>query len=130
MPESVEYLPMEKVVEVRSSGEVTEVELLETRRRVAELCERHEARGILVDARDLISLPVPSVLFDFVLSMFDAGIPRGTPFAMIAGPEIADDIGFIETVAVNRGLKFRAFSDRESALKWLPYRPPQRAGGE
>jgi uncharacterized Fe-S cluster-containing protein len=34
-------------------------------------------------------------------------------------PEITDDDRFFETVAVNRGLRVRAFDNADSAIEWL-----------
>ena len=46
-------------------------------------------------------------------------VPAVARVALVCRPENINDASFWETVAVNRGLQVRIFTDREKAHKWI-----------
>jgi hypothetical protein len=50
---------------------------------------------------------------------FGGSWPRSIRVALLVGPGTADDQSFLETVAVNRGIPMKDFTEESEAMKWL-----------
>ena len=80
--------------------------------------QQHGVNRVLCDETDL----------EYRLGTFDtyqAGeflskhVPAVTKVAIVCNPRHLSDAQFFEDVVVNRGLTFRLFVDRETAMSWL-----------
>lgn len=84
--------------------------------------EQHKAMEVLVDCRHLAGSPSTMERFEHSefgaarMIDFSAWITR---FAYVGMPPLIDPQKFGETVAVNRGVKIKVFTNIEDALRWL-----------
>ncbi len=119
MPGQVDYLTGERIVLVRSSGRLTEKDLLALSGDVARLFDEHAVDSVLIDSTELQKLPSPVVLFNFIIALSDAGLPRRSRIAILTGSDTPNDVEFMETVGKNRGIMVELFRDRREAIAWL-----------
>ena len=89
-------------------------------------CEQHKIPKILMDVRGLSGNPNALERFSmatiFTAKYFIARLGHRIPpcrFAVIGSHPIVDPNHFEETVAVNRGLPVKTFTDLEEAMEWL-----------
>jgi hypothetical protein len=119
MPEVVTVREDQGIIEVRSYDEVSERDLTVSRDRVAEIIREKGIKEILVDARDLTSLPPTFALFLFGKSFADDEALRTVKLAAVVSEKTTKDMSFIETVVRNRGVAMRIFESMEAAISWL-----------
>jgi hypothetical protein len=122
VPETVSFSQLEKIVEVRSSGHLTVLEMTTSKEEVERLFSENEVKGIFVDVRNVRSMPTSVSLVDFVDSILRSLTPQKTRFALLMTQtegEVVREMRFIETVGVNRGLLCRLFEDEDQARQWL-----------
>ncbi len=110
------------ILEVVHTDELTMQEAVESRQRSGEeMADRGLAR-VLVDMSAAIIRQVPDTmaLYEFNISYYDA-FPAGSFIACVIEPQknIADEASFAETVALNRGISLRIFTERNAAIAWL-----------
>jgi len=119
MPEVVTVREDLGIIEIRSYGEVNERDLTASRDRVAEIIRERGLTEVLVDARELTSLPPTFALFLFGKSFADNEGLRTMKLAGVVSEKTTKDMSFIETVARNRGVAMRIFKSMEAAVAWL-----------
>ena len=49
----------------------------------------------------------------------NTGMPMNVRLAAVIPDKYKEHFGFLETVCVNRGISYKVFSHKESALHWL-----------
>ncbi|MGI9205692.1 MAG: STAS/SEC14 domain-containing protein [Woeseiaceae bacterium] len=96
------------------SGTSTIEDMLSAKERILHISEKHGTNRLLVDTRDMLSAAQSIDLFEFGLNW-----PHTIRAAILFGDHTAQDMRFLETVAVNRGKEIRLFADEASALDWL-----------
>ena len=111
---------------VRVKGEFS---LEEAQRNFTEMLEalaRHKVKKVLVDGREVTGEPRTIERFFYgkfaaaeVAEFAERGVSRATCFAYVLHEPVLDPERFGETVAVNRGMRLRAFDALEDAHKWL-----------
>jgi hypothetical protein len=119
MPDTVEILEDLEIIRVTCRGEVTEHDLMNDRR---ELSRIHRERGftrVLVDAVQATSAPETFPLFEHGRELARQDAARSMRYAVAVSPEVARDVGFLETVSRNRGVNMRLFESTDRALAWL-----------
>ena len=93
---------------------------------IFEALAEHGVHRVLVDCRKLEG--EPTTMERFVLATFaalefskfaESGVPRGTRFSYVGHEPLVDKRRFGETVATNRGLTVRVFTDYQQAIEWL-----------
>ena len=104
------------ILEVRSFGEVTLDDLRSQIAEITRLAAETGIRKVLVDTLGEESLPSTFDFFDFM-----SNLPTDLVYAMYSNrtQQTHADMEFGETVALNRGIRIRHFSDRDSALSWI-----------
>ena len=82
--------------------------------------EKQNCRRCLIDNSEIESTRIGTFEIHSIPSLFtDLGVPRDLRIAEVASKKYAKDFDFLETVCHNIGYSVSAFSDIESALKWL-----------
>jgi hypothetical protein len=118
VPYRIEAIRDEGYILVVHHGELTVDELEDARQKVLELGVEQRLSRVLVDVRGVIN--TLSISDHFFVTEGHAKLGSHRPrAALIARPDQRDDMRFIETVAVNRGMPLKAFSTKEDALEWL-----------
>ena len=108
------------IIEVKHEGPVDIDEMRAAREETAKYLTDNESRRVLVDIRNATLGPTTMELFGFNASYRDL-LPLDVEIAIVYSSETAsrEDILFVETVARNRGVLLRIFTDRNEALDWL-----------
>ena len=122
MPETVSYNQVDKIVEVRSSGHLTILELTTSKEGVERLFSENEVNGIFIDVRDARSMPTSFSLVDSVEATFQSTISQETKFALLMTQtegEVVREMRLVEIAGRHRGMPFRLFDDEEKARQWL-----------
>lgn len=103
------------IVDIRSYGSVSEGDLAASIAKVKEIAADEGINRVLVDTKDQESLPSTGAIFDLI-----SRFPREVAVALVSADQpTAEEIHFIETVAVNRGISIRVFRERDEAEEWL-----------
>jgi len=111
---------------VTAAGEFS---LDEAQRRFLEMLESvaaFNARKVLFDGRTLVGEPKMMERFYYgefaalsVARFANRGVSPATRFAYVLDEPMLDQDRFGETVAVNRGMRVKAFDNLEAARAWL-----------
>lgn len=97
---------------------VTAKDLAEQRALVADALAGNACGGVLIDASGLTQLPPVYEIFDHNAAVSADSVLRRTAFAVVFR-SLGRDEEFLETTGVNRGLRIKCFTSKESALSWL-----------
>ena len=117
MPEKVTVLEDLQIIKVDSYGDVTAADLKESLEAVVRIRKERGLTRVFVDATKVTSLPDTFSAFDFGQLMANA--IQGLRVAVVGSKMLAKDLGFIQTVAQNRGGMIQVFDTKEDALAWL-----------
>lgn len=74
---------------------------------------------VLVDTREAESLLSIIDLYELGETLASAPLLYRSRICVLAPPRDIDKAGFFETVAVNRGVQIKVFTDFEQAITWL-----------
>lgn len=119
MPGKVLFNSKDNLIEVHSWGEVTNSEMLRSQGEVERLYQESKTTKVLFDTEAVEVLPSPYTLYEFVVSLLGTRNPAALRFALLTRVGLKNDMRFVETVAVNRGILAKKFLDRPQALAWL-----------
>lgn len=120
MPGKVLFNAKDNLIEIHSWGEVTNSEMLRSQGELERLYQEKKTTKVLFDTEAVETLPSPYMLYEFVVSLLDTRNPAALRFALLTRVGLENDMRFVETVAVNRGILARYFiDDRPLALAWL-----------
>lgn len=126
MGSTVTGVPKEGYLHIALDGVWGRSSFAETADKILALCEKHQAHKVLMDVRGLNGTPTTLERFTmatvFTAKYLKARLTHRIPpcrFSVIGNHPIVDHNRFEETVAVNRGLPVRTFTDLEKALDWL-----------
>jgi len=93
---------------------------------ILDSCARHQGTKILLDQRGLSGNPTAMERFRmatvFTAKFIQARLTNRIPacvFAMVGQEPMVDPKRFGETVALNRGIPIKVFTDFQEALRWL-----------
>lgn len=89
---------------------------------VVESCRKNQCKYILCDERRLHYNLSTSETFDLG-EYYTSYAPSVVRVAIVCSRENLEEASFFETVAVNRGLQIRVFTDMEEAENWLLKNP-------
>jgi hypothetical protein len=121
-----------KLLSVSYVGEFSLSEAQSTFEKILDAIVGHRLKKVLVDGRSLVGNPEALERFYYGKYVADAvaqtvnrakiEVPR---FAYVLEEPVLDPMRFGETVAVNRGMRVKAFSDLKQAEWWLGVPPRQ-----
>ena len=114
MAAEVSYDDINQVIRVRAYGDEAIEDWEASKERVMQLNSEHACSRVLVDAREQQSAPTVSDLFDFAINW-----PRTIRVAKLVGSKTREAQGFVEMVAVNRGIPMKDFTEESEAMVWL-----------
>ena len=101
----------------KHEGNFTIEEFEESTRSTKVLLDEHRWNKLLVDLRGVTNrIPLANVYY---IIEFDKKVFPSARIAVVFPLERAEDARFAETVAENRGVNLKAFTDHEKALHWL-----------
>jgi hypothetical protein len=130
MSMELEICPEPGFLRVGARGEFS---LEEARRTFLEMLEAvalHKVRKVLFDGRALAGEPMTMERFYYgefaarsVANFASRGVSPATRFAYVLEEPMLDPERFGETVALNRGMRVRAFDNLEPARAWLDAAP-------
>lgn len=109
-----------EIVEIKHDGPVDIDEMRAAREETAQHIADSKSKRILVDIRNSVLNPTVMELFGFNASYHDS-LPINIRIAIVYSSESPnrEDLLFMETVARNRRVLLRIFTDRDEALDWL-----------
>ena len=117
MPEEVTILEDLSIIRVDSYGVVTQEDLIGSMREVSRIHRERGLTRVLVDATRETSLPSTFPLYEFGSDL--ARALRAVRFALVPAPDLKEDLTFLETVAINRGLEVEIFDSVPDAIQRL-----------
>ncbi len=100
------------------SGRYDRLRLLQVIMEVGRQCEQTGCRSVLADARQHVG-GIEVMELHQIGELIARELPRGSHVALVASPGRLAMDRFLETVAVNRGVLFRLFTELEDAQRWL-----------
>ena len=103
------------IIELRLEGVVNFEEFVETRRRVHDIYEQHGPLKTLIDMREMEFGMSTSSIYEFASTVKH---PIGANIALVSRPKDVDT-RFFETVALNKGVQIKLFTDYSEALAYL-----------
>ena len=108
------------IVEVRHDGEVEAIEAEAAGGDAAALMKEKGITRFLANTQDAVMLASHLSLFELSSTHYDV-LPKGAKIALLvqASEREKELSRFSETVAQNRGVKQRVFTDRAEAIGWL-----------
>jgi hypothetical protein len=102
---------------VRHEGKFTREEFEESTVSTKKLLDEHRWNRLLVDLRGVMNrVPIADV---FYIIEFDKKIFRLVRIGVVFPPGREEDGRFADTVAENRSVKLKSFTDYEKAVVWL-----------
>ena len=110
----VSYDVRNKVIRVQVLGAETIHDWEISKRRVIQLSSVHSCKRVIVDARRQLAAPETLELYQFARSW-----PVSIRVAKLVGANTRKEQHFVETVAINRGIPMRDFTDEGEAMTWL-----------
>lgn len=116
MPDKVRLNEEAEIIEVQSYGDITAADLSKSIQQILEIQQTSGVDRLLVDTTQQESLPSTIEIVE-IFSHY----PRNLKTALLVdtAQATAQDVEFVETVAINRGKKMQLHYDREKALRWL-----------
>ena len=133
MSMQIEFRPEREFLKVIATGKFS---LKEAEHHFLEILDAlilHRARKAVIDGRALIGKPATIERFCYgkfaanSVKMYHArGLYPFTKFAYLLIHPVLDPQRFGETVAVNRGMRVKAFDNPEDAFAWLELTPAHR----
>lgn len=128
MPEVVSVHEDLQVIQVTSTGHVSEKDLHQT---LASILKFQDERGfarVFVDLTAATSFPPTHLIYEF--GMTAARELTDTSVAMLVAPVLREDLTFLGHVMHNRGRQARVFHLFDTAIEWLNQRPVWRPNQE
>jgi len=102
---------------IRHEGNLTREEFEESTVSTKKLLDEHRWNRLLVDLRGVVKrVPIADV---FYIIEFDKKVFPLVNIAVSFPPGREEDGRFADTVAENRGVKLKSFTDHEKAVAWL-----------
>ena len=126
----LEIHPEPRLLRVVATGAFSLGEGKRTFLQMIEAVHLHKREKVLFDGRTVIGNPTTMERFYYgefaaytVADLAAAGFSQTTQFAYLLHEPVCDPARFGETVAVNRGMRVKAFDNPDDALGWLGIAP-------
>jgi hypothetical protein len=116
VPYTLEVLDGTEIAVCRWSGPIALEDRIACRQAMVEFCNSKNVDNLLIDGREQQSRTDIVDSYDFAKDVPEEMF--GLNIAVVHRQE-DESLRFIETVAFNRGAQTRAFTDYDSALRWL-----------
>jgi len=119
-PMPVEFRPENTILFVEAKGTFSARDMQGLRSESAKMAEQQGLSKLLVDIRQTEILTTMTDIFEFMVSLEEA-FPVETKHAVVYSPDTHDSskARFGETVAANRSIPLRMFTDIDEARSWL-----------
>jgi hypothetical protein len=116
MPETISVNRELGIIEVHSSDDISEADLIESIMSVKKISLEEGIQRVLVDVCLQSSMPDLGALFKFAKSF-----PAALKFAVWISQNQTTiaEVEFVQLAAANRGSQIQLFTERESAISWL-----------
>ena len=113
---SVKSVNVGEYVMVRHEGQLTLQNFEKARSAAKRLLDGNSWNRLLIDVRAAVRVPIAEVFF--IMKSISEVFP-GSKIALLVPGERTDEGEFAETVASNRGVRLKSFSNYEQAAAWL-----------
>lgn len=117
MPESVSIDKEHGVIRVDSTDLVEKEDMERSLEAVLQIAREQGLMKIMVDATSLGMLPSIIDLHSFASEL--SRRTKGMRHAIVVSEHSPKNVGYVETVAQNRGAIIRTFFSKDEALAWL-----------
>jgi hypothetical protein len=108
----------QQVIRIRSWGAVTLQQVCNVRERIRQLYEEHSFCAVVIDAREVESLPGPEQLREFGEALVNH-LPFTMCFAAVTGEQSRQKLELLTKVVVGRGGLAHLFSSMDAANGWI-----------
>jgi|WetSurMetagenome_2_1015567.scaffolds.fasta_scaffold191995_1 hypothetical protein len=114
------FLSDQQIVVIQTHGVADEKSSLQMAKSIQTTMMQYKTKRCLIDHTAIDSFSGSSVdIYYRPQGLSGTGVPSDVKIAEVVRPAHREHFRFLETVCRNRGLDFRIFDDRESAIQWL-----------
>ena len=117
MPEIVKHNLDEHIIEITSSGAVTDLEIKQSFEKIRDIVARYHEKKILVDHTHATSLPSDVNAFNLGTTM--AYSFKDLKIAVVISEHLENQLRFLEKVVAVRGGNIKVFNSYSTAMDWL-----------
>ena len=117
MPENVKHNLDDHLIEITSSGAVSELEIKQSFKKIRDIVARYHERKILVDHTQATSLPSDVNAFNLGTTM--AYSFKDLKIAIVILEHLENQLRLLERVVVARGGNIKLFNKYSFAIDWL-----------
>ena len=118
MPERLEVLEGEGIIQVISTGNISGLDLKVSRDGLVSLKNLNSYDKVFIDATGVVKVDTLDA-FEHGECLCSNEALRRYKYAVLVSNNSLKDIHFIETVCCNRGAKMKLFTEKEEAISWL-----------
>ena len=118
MPERLEVLKDEGIIQVISTGNISGLDLKVSRDGLVSMNKLHSYNKLFIDATGVVKVDTLDA-FEHGESLSRNEALRRYKYAVLVSNNSLKYIHFIETVCCNRGAKMKLFTEKEEAISWL-----------
>ena len=125
MPWRYDIDPVQQIIKVAYTGDITKHELSESASEFIALEENKGLNRFLVDTTEMLSVSSLMDVYDLPANQYvDEDADRLGRVALIPpkSSQAKEAVRFYETVCQNRGWMVQVFEERQAAIEWLTYR--------
>ena len=125
MPWHCDIDPVQQIVELTYTGDITKRELRESASECIALEENKGLIRFLVDTTEMLSVSSLMDVYDLPVNQYvEENADRLGRVALIPpkSSRVKEAVRFYETVCQNRGWMVQVFEERHAAVEWLTYR--------
>ena len=119
MPEEITIDTLNHIIVVRSWGHIMPSDLASSRDRIFEIYAETGICKVLVDCREQQSFPKTFDLYRHSENVGENPISRKLKYAVVPSGQTKEELRFLETTSMNRGLNVRIHDSKEEAIEWL-----------
>jgi hypothetical protein len=120
MEVNITYVPEDQMVIVKTFGDADAQSSGEMIKSIFMTMQKHKCFRCLLDHTEIHFVSGKTLeVFNRPEQMKNTGMPLNVKLAAVIPPLYKDHFCFLETVCLNRGISYRVFENRNSAINWL-----------
>jgi hypothetical protein len=120
MEVNISYLPEDQIVVVKTHGDADAKSSGEMVKSIMMSMREHRSLRCLLDHTEIHFVTGKTLeVFNRPEEIKNTGMPLNAKLAAVIPEIYKDHFSFLETVCINRGISYRVFENRNSAINWL-----------
>jgi hypothetical protein len=120
MEVDISYLPEDQMVIVKTHGDADAQSSGEMVKSIFMTMQKYRCFRCLLDHTEIRFVSGKTLeVFNRPEQMKNTGMPLNVKLAAVIPENYRDHFSFLETVCLNRGISYRVFENRNSAINWL-----------